>query len=143
MLFDSRSQRTYVSEHLRKQLKLPTIRQEKILIKSFGQTDFSAKLVDIVIVKVKKGNIERFVEAICMSVICSELIDQNTAVACENYDYLRGLELADTSTNSVKKVDLLIGLDFYYSFVPFIILLLFFYHLNLKVVFLPSGFYVK
>ena len=51
-----------------------------------------------------------------MSVICSELINHHTAVACENYDYLRSLELADTSTNSVNKVDLLIELDFYYSF---------------------------
>ena len=52
-----------------------------------------------------------------MSLICSELINQHTAVACKNYDYLRGLELADTSANSVKNGDLLIGLDFYYSFV--------------------------
>ena len=117
LLFDSGSQRTYISEHLRKELKLPTIRQEKILIKTFGQTDFSAKLVDIVVVKIKKGNVARFVEAICMSVICSDLLNQNTAVACENYAHLRELELADFSINSVKSVDLLIGLDFYYSFI--------------------------
>ena len=29
LLFDSGSQRTYISEHLRKEIKLPTIRQEK------------------------------------------------------------------------------------------------------------------
>ena len=52
-----------------------------------------------------------------MSVICSDLLNQNTAVACESYAHLRELELADSSINSVKSVDLLIGLDFYYSFI--------------------------
>ena len=77
----------------------------------------SARTVDIVVVKIKKGNTERFVEAICMSVICSELLNQNITFASQNYAHLNGLELADLSTKSVKKVDMLIGLDYYYTFI--------------------------
>ena len=112
LLFDSGSQRTYISTELREKLELPTVTQERILIKTFGQSDFSAPAVDIVVVKIKKGNTERFVEAICMSVICSELLNQNIAFASQNYAHLNGLELAHCSKNSVKKVDMLVGLDY-------------------------------
>ena len=76
---------------------------------------FSAQTVDIVAFKIKKENTERFAEAICMSVICSELL--NITFASQNYAHLNGLELADCSKNSVKKVDMLIDLDNYYTFI--------------------------
>ena len=117
VLFDSRSQRTYISTELREKLKLLAVTQERILIKTFGKLDFSAQAVDIVVIKIKKGNTERFVEAICMSVICSELLKQNIPFASQNYAHLNGLELADCSKNSVKKVDMLVGLDYYYKFI--------------------------
>ena len=40
LLFGSGSQRTYISTELREKLKLPAVRQERILIKTFGQSDF-------------------------------------------------------------------------------------------------------
>ena len=117
LLFDSGSQRTYIFIELREKLKLLAVRQERILIKIFGQSDFSAQSVDIVVVKIKKGNTERFVEAIYKSVICSELLNQNITFASQNYAHLNGLELGDCSKNSVNKVDMLIGLDYYNTFI--------------------------
>ena len=117
LLFYSGSQRTYIFTDLREKLKLPAVRQERILIKTFGRSDFSAQTVDIVVVKIKKGYIERFVEAICMSVICSELLNQNITFASQNYAHLKGLELAYCSKNLVKKIDMHIGLDCYYTFI--------------------------
>ena len=66
LLFDSGSERSYIYTELREKLKLPAVRQERILIKTFEQSDFSAQTVDIVVVKIKKGNTGRFVEATCM-----------------------------------------------------------------------------
>ena len=43
LLFDSGSQRTYISTELREKLKLPAVRQKTILIKTFGQSAFSAQ----------------------------------------------------------------------------------------------------
>ena len=117
LLFDSGSQRTYIFIELREKLKLLAVRQERTLIKIFGQSDFSAQSVDIVVVKIKKGNTERFVEAIYKSVICSELLNQNITFASQNYAHLNGLELGDCSKNSVNKVDMLIGLDYYNTFI--------------------------
>ena len=42
-LFGSRSQRSYVSDKLRKQLKLPTLRSERISINTFLNTESKLK----------------------------------------------------------------------------------------------------
>ena len=82
------------------------MRKERILIKTFGKSNFLAQTIDIIVVKIKKGNTEQTVAAICMSVICSELLNQNITFASQNYAHLNGLELADFSRNSVKKFDM-------------------------------------
>ena len=81
MLFDSWSQRIYISTELREKLKLPAVRQEKILTKTFEKSYFSTQTVNIVVVKIKKGNTERIIAAIFVSVICSELLNQNIKFA--------------------------------------------------------------
>ena len=45
LLFDSGSQRTYISTELTEKLKLPAVRQKTILIKTFGQSAFSAQTI--------------------------------------------------------------------------------------------------
>ena len=76
ILFDSGSQRTYVTDNVRKQLKLKTIRKENIMIKTFGQiNDSEMKSLDVVQFKVKYRSENKyvFVEALCVPVICSPL----------------------------------------------------------------------
>ena len=81
LLFDSWSQRIYISTELREKLKLPAVRQEKILTKTFEKSYFSTQTVNIVVVKIKKGNTERIIAAIFVLVICSELLNQNIKFA--------------------------------------------------------------
>ena len=54
LLFDSGSQRTYVSTELREKLKLPAVRQERILIKTFGQSIFRHEPLLLLLLKLKK-----------------------------------------------------------------------------------------
>jgi hypothetical protein len=49
ILFDSGSQRSYISEKVRTRLQLKTIRREKVIIKTFGQTsDSEVQQLDVV-----------------------------------------------------------------------------------------------
>lgn len=67
ILFDTGSQRTYVTDKVREKLKLKAIRKERIVISAFGQTDSIATEVDIVKIRVV-GALQQVVEieAICV-----------------------------------------------------------------------------
>ena len=97
LLFDSGSQRSYISKTLREELKLPTVRTEILIIKVFGNDRFKSEKVDIVSL-ILVGN-EKFVtiKAICYPVICSELNNQNIFYAIGNYKHLQGLSLSDNT----------------------------------------------
>ena len=56
----------------------------------------------------------RCIEAICTPIICADLINQNVPYVTSNYPHLKGLKLA---TNLDKRIDILIGSDYYYSIV--------------------------
>ena len=55
------------------------------------------------------------IEAICHPMTCSELNNQDIFCAIENYEHLQGLSLADNTHHENKKIDLLIGMYYYYS----------------------------
>ena len=119
MMFDSGSQRTYITERVRKQLHLPRLRTECLIIHTFGNTKSEARQVDVVQLKVrgKKLNNEIYIEAICVPTICSPLRNQEVdmAVYKNKYEHLKELELAD-NYNGGLRIEILVGLDFYYSF---------------------------
>lgn len=48
LLFDSGSQRTYITENLRAHLRLKTVRKERVVIKTFGRNDSEVKNLDVV-----------------------------------------------------------------------------------------------
>ena len=48
LLLDSGSQRSYTSEKLRNELNLPTLRRERLFIKTFRNSNSKCKNVDIV-----------------------------------------------------------------------------------------------
>ena len=59
-----------------------------------------------------------FVEALCVPTIYSLLTRQNIDLARNLYKHVRSLELADSGNpSSVSSIDILIGVDFYHSFV--------------------------
>eukprot|EP00795_Rhopilema_esculentum_P005781 gene5781-11065_t len=118
MLFDSCSQRSYLSKSVKKSLNLLPIGKETILINTFGNEGqiLEAELVQLV---VHCFNGERVViTAYCVDHVCEPIINQNIAFAYGKYEHLSRLPLADQSDNNDSlEIQLLIGLDHYWSLI--------------------------
>ena len=120
ILFDTGSQRSYVTNDTHTRLNLTIIRKQKLVIQTFGHYESKLKNVDIVQIKIKakSSNESAYVEAICVPEIFSPLIIQNIEIAAGQYEHLLNLDFADFSEGEESlEVGVLIGLDFYYSFV--------------------------
>ena len=118
VLFDTGSQRSFVTESVRKKLKLPTLRKETMIFQVFGQNDNKVKEVDIVQIKIKGNNgLYIFIEAVSCPKICSPITNQRYNFAKNNYDHLRNIKLLKCSEGNSTSIDLLIANDFYYSFI--------------------------
>ena len=118
-MFDSRSQKSYITADLEKKLHLKTIRNEKIIIKTFGSTKGKVSIVDAVNLKIKCRNNE-FVntEALFVPVIYSPLLGQKPFEISKIHTEFRKLYLADFKPNiEEKNISILIGLDYYFSFI--------------------------
>ena len=57
------------------------------------------------------------IETTCMPVICADLLNQNIQHVSARYPHLAGLKLAGTSKDLNTGIEILIGTDYYYSFV--------------------------
>ena len=122
LMFDSGSQRTYITRELRDCLKLPKIRTENLVIQTFGGFQSKVERVDIVQLKLcgNEPNPEIYIEAICIPTICSPLqIQTFDIMQCQgNYDHLVNLNFADYKKGDENlEIDILIGVDFYFSLI--------------------------
>ena len=122
LIFDTRSQRSYVSTRLRNALQLPTINQETLMIKTFGSETGQIQSRDLVQLCVQGMTSETYlyVNAYAVSITCSPLQNQAVNFAASTYQHVSGLLLADSisadeNENSVE-VDVLIGADYYWHF---------------------------
>ena len=120
ILFDSGSQRSYISDKVRSALKLKAIRVEKVVIKTFGQAENSeVQGLDVVQLKIRNKSDARFtfVEALCVPTICSPLTNQPLSSVHELPEFA-GLEFADFEHTERQNlpVGILIGIDFYHVF---------------------------
>ena len=72
ILFDGCSQRTYVTEALKTALKLPSIRQESVIIQRFASDKGLAKNLDVtqLCIPEKDGKFSIYIEALCIPYIC-------------------------------------------------------------------------
>lgn len=116
---DSASQRTYVSRHLRDQLKLPTVSTESLHINTFGGMASHESSCDVVQLSLKtKTHGSLIIEALVIPTICHPLTSQPISHSRERYDHLKRLDLADAANITDKlDVDVLIGSDLYWSLV--------------------------
>ena len=117
IIFDSGSQRRYITDDLRKRLKLPVIIKEKIVIKNFGNIDSKFYNAYIVPVQFAVGQQVIVIECVCSPFICSDLTNQSTKFIAKNYPHLKGLFLVDTSPDGNKKIEVLKGAANYYRFI--------------------------
>ena len=113
ILFDSCSQKSYVTSSLKKKLNLQPIGSETVMIKTFGNEQPSMKKCDVVQLAVEcADNLKVYIKAYEIDFICSPLSNQSKDVAVHNY--LQDLELADVSPTPERDgehvaVDLMIG----------------------------------
>ena len=106
-----------MNEALCERLKLPVIRSERIIVKTFGNNEFQARYVNVVLIKFFMGYKNGFVEAISSPVTCADLTNQNCKIVSKRYSHLQGLNLADKSTDGSKTIEILVGLDYYFEFI--------------------------
>ena len=116
VIFDSCSQRSYITSQAREKLNLPTIGKETLLIKTFGDNSASVKECDVVQLCVRTlDGMNLYITSYVVPVICSPVSNQQSQSTLECYPYLQGLQLACDTSDSVS-VDVLIGADYYWSF---------------------------
>ena len=119
ILFDSGSQRSYITENLKNELKLETVRTERVILRVFGQSESSARSLDVVnlVVKNNSGGKAFGIQALCVPLICEPLSNQDISIATKRFPNLRSLKLADSNhSSSDLKVDILVGMDHYNLF---------------------------
>ena len=120
LIFDSGSQRTYISSRLRKALDLPSLRAENLLIKKFGGDTEEPSQYDVVqfcVTRLGGGGLNLYVEGYSVPSICAPLSQQKIEFAKSSYEHLSSLELADSSMGGAEMaIDILIGSDFYWQF---------------------------
>ena len=119
IIFDSGSQRSYISQRLRDHLSLPTIGNEIVTIKTFGNDEGQTQSYDITQFSVRSPywDTTLFMTAYVVPVVCAPLRNQQLTFAVQAYPHLKGLPLADFQTeSSVLDVDILVGLDSYWLF---------------------------
>ena len=87
IIFDSGSQRSYISKSSRKKLGLPALKYGKLLIKTFGQENEQLRTSEVVELFVRglDRNHEVPVTAYTIPLICTFLQDQGIEVAQQMY----------------------------------------------------------
>ena len=119
VIFDSGSQRSYISSRVRNALELPSLHLENLVIKTFGSDSHRPKSCDVVQFCVSKagGGLNLYLNAYAVPSICSPLCHQRIEFAKTSYGHLSNLELADSSSGDAEMpIDILIGSDFYWNF---------------------------
>ena len=120
VLLDSGSQRTYITNSLKKQLGLIPIRTETLNLNTFGDEHFTKQLCDMVQLSLTGKNSNRNITALCFPKICSPL---TTTIDLNLYPHLQDLQLSDINILAGRQmdsdIDILIGADYYFHILTF------------------------
>jgi hypothetical protein len=120
VIFDSGSQRSYITQHIKEQLNLNPGKGESLMIKTFGNNESSElKICENVelVVKDSNGQFAVPVHLFVVPTICQPLGSQEIDKAKRNFAYLNDIELADSNNGeSGIEIDMLIVADFYWKF---------------------------
>ena len=105
----------YFNEHLKQILNLKTLRNEKLILKTFGNEKPSEKLFYVVKIKLSGVKKDFVIEALVVLPICSPNTNQMVTRVSQNYPHLKNLGLADWLDEQLVQIDILIGTDFYHT----------------------------
>ena len=114
ILFDGGSQRSFVSEELKRKLALKSQKIETLNLNTFGSEKYIKKSSDRVTLNLEVRDEVVTITALSSPAVCSPLTSK---VDVSSYPHLQGLILADNVNASNKRIDLLIGADHYYDIV--------------------------
>ena len=96
VLFDNCSQKTFVTNDVKEQLKLPVFKSENLSIKVSGTTKTDWEKFDVVQLKIQSCSSSNFkiIEAIVVPTICSHLSGQFIELAKNRYAHLNNMQLS-------------------------------------------------
>ena len=116
VLFDTGSQRTYVTNHLKSRLALKPMEKENLRLNTLGDDRIRKETCDVVKLSLRKGDGEKIdISALSFPVICSSL---PLGVDVSAYKHIDGLNLADEfEGREHDSIDVLIGSDYYWCFI--------------------------
>lgn len=114
ILFDGGSQKSYITESLKKRLALKSEKTETINLNTFGSEKSKKQSCESIQINLEVGENVMPITALSFPTICSPMASR---VDINNYPHLQGLQLADTFSNSDKHIGLLIGADHYHDIV--------------------------
>ena len=116
ILFDTGSQRSYMTDALVRRLNLKPLRKEKLQLNTFGEPGFRGKSCELVRIRLQglNGGECSQLQALQFPTICSSLPN---LVNLERFPSLLKLDLADPPSSAPKGIDMLIGSDYYWSIV--------------------------
>ena len=95
---------------------MKTFRTGKLILQTFGNEKSSAKLFDVVKIKLNGMEKDFVIEALVVPQICSPITNQMVTRVSQNYPHLKNLKLADSFDEQLMNIDILIGTDFYHTF---------------------------
>ena len=115
ILFDLGSQRSYITEDLKKRLQLDAENSRNLHLNTFGTDKYrNVKCCKVHLFVEVLGSSDVEISAFTQAVICSPL---QSRVDIRDYPHLRGIQLANRSNDEFIHIDILIGADKYYEFV--------------------------
>lgn len=110
ILFDTGSQRSYITDNLKTRLGFKTTKTETLQLNTFGEKGYRKQRCNVAAVRLKTNARELLeISALSYPVICSPLPGK---VNVKKYSHLHGLQLADSSIEN-QPIDVLIGSDYY------------------------------
>eukprot|EP00794_Sanderia_malayensis_P015495 gene15495-biopygen11959 len=114
ILFDGGSQRSYITEELKKKLGLKGEKKETVNVNTFGTDKKIKNESELVTVNIEIDEGVIPIQALSFPTICSPITN---SVCVSEYAHLAGLKLADSYNRKDKDINLLIGANYYFDFV--------------------------
>lgn len=116
VILDSGSQRSYITCKARATLSLPTVRTQRMSIKTFGSTQEEDQHCDVVRIALKTVDGKTLkLQLFVVPLICEPLTNQLIDRCKSEHQHLTHLQLADSSDGGIMPVDILIGSDCYWE----------------------------
>ena len=114
VLFDSGSQRSYITDGVRRKLGLKSANTETVHLNRFGDGTYRKQRCEVVTFPIRSIEDEYVaITALNFPIICSPLTER---VNLQDHPHLEELVLAD-SAEGPDSIDILIGSDHYWDFV--------------------------